>query len=256
MEAASRTDRDPLKPATAPASGTAAVMDREFIEKHQIVERYLAGKLPPRGAADFERFCRENPDLLDGIGLAPRVNAALRLLEAGGQPEPWQESKPRPWQKPGILIGAGVLALVLLITSAVLLSRLSDLNARIASLQKRVAEQPLEPMTSTRPVHVIPSRNGPSASAAVTVGGTGAQFADLKFDLAWARYTQYQVTIDREGQGRVAILHAVARDSNGELRIAFNTSALGPGLYHFTIEGLNWQGKPEPAAWVSIAVDH
>ena len=30
-------------------------MDREFIEKNQIVERYLTGKLPPRGVTDFER---------------------------------------------------------------------------------------------------------------------------------------------------------------------------------------------------------
>src|SRR5580658_10338110 len=71
------------------AGGATPLMDREFIARNQIVERYLAGKLPIKGATDFERFCREEPELLDEIGLPERVNAGLRLLEASGKPEPW-----------------------------------------------------------------------------------------------------------------------------------------------------------------------
>ena len=48
-------------------------MDRDFIEKNQIVERYLLGKLPPKGVSDFERVCRENPVLVEEIGLAEQV---------------------------------------------------------------------------------------------------------------------------------------------------------------------------------------
>ena len=47
----------PIAPA-APAAREQ--MDRDFIEKNQIVERYLLGKLPPKGVADFERVVREN----------------------------------------------------------------------------------------------------------------------------------------------------------------------------------------------------
>src|SRR6185437_3462325 len=76
-----------------------APMDRDFIARNQVVERYLSGRLPLKGATDFERFCHDHPELLDDIGLPERVNAGLRLLEAAGKPEPWQEA-PRPlWQK-------------------------------------------------------------------------------------------------------------------------------------------------------------
>ena len=48
----------PVAPAAVPAA-TAAVapvtMDREFILRNQIPERYIAGRLPIRGAQDFER---------------------------------------------------------------------------------------------------------------------------------------------------------------------------------------------------------
>src|ERR1700722_15493560 len=58
-------------------------MDRQFIRDHRSVERYLSGRLPPKGALDFEQFCRTHPELLDELALGERVHAALRLLEAG-----------------------------------------------------------------------------------------------------------------------------------------------------------------------------
>ena len=113
------TDAQPTRapPApTSPAMPTASpTMDREFIERNQIVERYLAGRLPPRGALEFERFCAQHPDLLDSIGLPARVHAGLRLLEAGGKPEPWAEKKRPVWEKPPVLISFAAFAVVLLV---------------------------------------------------------------------------------------------------------------------------------------------
>src|SRR5665811_1633667 len=96
---------DAAAPAADVAPGVAPLMDRDFIARNQVVERYLSGKLPIKGATDFERFCREQPELLDEIGLPERVNAGLRLLEASGKPEPWQQAAQQPWEKPQILFG-------------------------------------------------------------------------------------------------------------------------------------------------------
>src|SRR3569832_2879964 len=67
MEAATRIDSSgvnqaPAAPQAAP-SAPAPAMDREFIIKNQIVERYLAGRLPPRGGTDFEKLIRSRPEL-------------------------------------------------------------------------------------------------------------------------------------------------------------------------------------------------
>ena len=59
-------------------------MDREFIIKNQVVERYLSGRLPPKGVTDFERLIRSRPELIEELGLPDRVNAGLRLLDAAG----------------------------------------------------------------------------------------------------------------------------------------------------------------------------
>jgi hypothetical protein len=230
-------------------------MDRDFIARNQIVERYLSGRLPLKGATDFERFCRENPEALDELGLPERVNAGLRLLEASGKPEPWQETnKPPFWQKPQVTI---VLAVAVIALGGGLWFSMNDSSAknqRIAKLQSQAIEHPLDPATSTREIRLLPSREGGSNSPAITIGGGSAQLADLKIDESRSPYKIFRVTIDRIDQGRVAVISELGKDSNGHLRIALNSSALGPGNYQFTIEGLTWRGDAEPDSWITIGI--
>jgi hypothetical protein len=239
----------------APAAAT-PLMDRDFIARNQVVERYLCGKLPIKGATDFERFCREQPELLDEIGLAERVNAGIRLLEASGKPEPWGEVPKKPWEKPQILLGLGALALLLAIALVIVASANANKSRRITKLNALVLEQPLEPAASTRSIRLLPSRTGSSNTPAITIGGGTTQLADLRIDMTHSPYRAFRVTIDRIDQGRVAVLHNIMKDSNGHLHLALNSSALGPGTYQFTIEGLTWRGDPEPDAWITIGIQH
>jgi hypothetical protein len=231
-------------------------MNREFILRNQIAERYISGRLPLRGAQEFERYCTEHPDLIDEIGLPERVHAGLRLLEAGGVALPWDEKPQLWWQKLPALIAVASVALFAFIVAAVMAGKISARDATIHQLQDRVTEQPIEPATSTRNVKLMPSRTAPSRRAAVTLGGGPAQMADLKIDMSWSKFTAFRVTIDRQDQGRVAVFNYMLRDSNGDLRLAFNDSALGPGIYQFAIEGLSLRGVPEAQAWITVAVAH
>jgi hypothetical protein len=232
-------------------------MDRDFIARNQIVERYLSGKLPIKGATEFERFCKSHPDLLDEIGLPERVHAGLRLLEASGKPEPWQEPSKRFWHNPLVPIALAAAVAVLLFTVAGLGHSVAQKSHSIAALNDEVSAQPLEPATSTRTIRLVPSREGPSSSPAVVIGAPGqTQLADLHLDLTHSPFKLYRITIDRIDQGRVAILNNMAKDSNGHVRIALNSSALGPGNYQFTIQGLNWRGEPQPDSSITIGVAH
>lgn len=231
-----------------------AAMNREFILRHQIVERYLAGRLPPRGVQDFERFCADNPTLLDELGLPTAVNAALRLLEAGGRALPWEERPRRFWEQPYMLIAVGVVALALGAAALYLRSSALEAGQRAASLEQQLLTRPVEPVTSTRAVTLVPSRTGPSRRDAIVLGSHPAQLADLRIDMRWSTFSSFRVTIDRVDQGRVAVLHNVVRDSNGQIHLALNTSALGPGSYQLSVEGLNLRNVATPQAWVSIGI--
>jgi hypothetical protein len=239
-----------------PAVPATAAMDRDFIARNQIVERYIGGRLPLKGAQDFERFCREHPELLDEIALTDRISAALRLLDASGRAAPWEQRPKQWWERLPVLIGTALLALALAVTCLVINSKQAARDRTIASLQQRLTTQPLDPAKSTRPVTVIPSRTGPLQHSQVMIGAGGAQMADLKIDVSWSQFTVFQVTIDRLDQGRVGVLHNLQRDSNGNLHLELNSSALGPGTYQLTIEGLTWRGETVPQAWASIGFTH
>jgi hypothetical protein len=230
-------------------------MDRDYIARNQVVERYLSGRLPIKGATEFERFCKEHPKFLDDIGLAERVNAGLRLLEASGKPEPWQETNTPAWQKPAVTLALAVGVLILGMALAVVLGANASKSHRIEQLQHQASERALDPATSTREIRLMPSRSGASNSPAITIGGGGVtQLADFKIDESRSPYHVFRITIDRIDQGRVGVINNMAKDSNGHLRIALNSSALGPGRYLLTLEGLDWRGEPQPDSWVTIGI--
>ena len=243
--------------APAPAAMPAAPpMDLDFIARNQVVERYLSGRLPLKGATDFERFCHDHPELLDHIGLPERVNAGVRLLEASGKPEPWQEAVRPPWQKPQVMLTLAATVATFALALAIVIAGSLSKSHRIAELQKQVSERALDPATSRREIRLLPSRSGASNTPAIIIGGSasGAQLADFKIDESRSPYHTFRVTIDRIDQGRVGVISNLAKDSNGHLRIALNSSALGPGNYQLTLEGLDLRGEPQPDSWVTIGI--
>ncbi len=228
-------------------------MDREFIIKNQIVERYLAGRLPPKGVTDFERLIRSRPQLIDELGLADKVNAGLRLLDAAGIAEPWSEKPKKFWEKPGVAFGAIALAAAALIGCGQLAMQVSSRGNQIEALRKENNERAIAPSTGTRTIVVLAARNGPPAKAMFTLNY--GNFGELKTDMSWSRYDKFRVSIDRVDQARVAVIDGVQRDSNGHLRVSLNAGAFGPGDYLVTIEGMNMRRETVPVAWYRFAVE-
>ena len=228
-------------------------MDREFIIKNQIVERYLAGRLPPKGVTDFERLIRSRPQLIEELGLAERVNAGLRLLDAAGIAEPWAEKQKKVWEKPVFTFAAAGLAIAALIGCAVLGAQVSSREAAITKLRQQNHERPIEPSTHKRPILVGTARNGPPSQTSFTI--RAGEFAELKADLSWTRYATFRVSIDRVDQGRVALIDGMAKDSNGHVRFSVNAGALGPGDYMVTLEGMNMRRESVPVAWYRFGVE-
>jgi hypothetical protein len=227
-------------------------MDREFIIKNQIVERYLAGRLPPKGVTDFEKLIRTRPELIEELGLADRVNAGLRLLDAAGIAEPWAEKKKKFWELPGFTFGAAGLAVAGLIACAVLALQVSSRDTTITKLKKENVERPVMPSTHKRTIRVLPSRNGSPAGSTLSINA--GDFAELKVDLSWTRYSLFKMNIVRVDQGRVTEIDGIAKDSNGDLRVALNAGAFGPGDYDVELQGLDMHRQGLPMAWFRFTV--
>lgn len=230
-------------------------MDKAFIEKHQIIERYLAGKLPFKGRQDFERFCRENPDVLDDLKFNDAVHAGMRLLEASGKPRDWQEPKPDWWRRPAVFFALLAATVLLAIGVWLLLDQSAGLKQQVATLQKRLEVGPLRPPAITRAVRINPERSGPSSKPNLTVQlGERVELIELRIDVSFARQNTYRLTIDRKDQARAGTIHNLLRDSNGLLRLTLNTSGLYPGDYKVAVEGVTMRSALLPVAWFTVRV--
>jgi hypothetical protein len=60
-------------------------MDRTYIESQHIVPRYLSGDLTVREAREFERYCQENPDMLNSLPIPVRVKAKMARCDRCGR---------------------------------------------------------------------------------------------------------------------------------------------------------------------------
>jgi len=230
-------------------------MDRDFIVRNQIIERYIGGRLPLRGAQEFERYCAANPGIIEELGLADRVHAGLRLLDASHVAMPWEPKPRRWWEHPALLVASLVLVVAALATASVMASRVVQREGTIDGLRAQLRDRTIDAATSTRSIRVEPSRTAPSLRNAVVIGARG-EMADLKIDMSWSRFTAFRVTIDRQDQGRVAVISYLLRDSNGDLRLALNSSALGPGTYQIAIEGLSLHSDAVAQAWITVGIAH
>jgi hypothetical protein len=227
-------------------------MDREFIVKNQIIERYLAGRLPPKGVTDFERLIRSNPQLIEELGLADKVNAGLRLLDAAGIAEPWSEKPKKFWENPAFTMGAAGLAAVALIGCLVLGMQVSSRESTIAKQKAENIERAIAPSTRKRTILVGMARNGPPSQATLSINY--GEFAEMKVDLTWTKYSSFKVSIDRVNQGRVAVLDGIEKDSNGHLRVSLNAGAFGPGDYMVTVEALTMRRESVPIGWFRVGI--
>ena len=53
-------------------------MDRKYIEKHNVIERYVLNKLTPTERDEFEQFFLDDPQMLDEVESAKRFLEGLK----------------------------------------------------------------------------------------------------------------------------------------------------------------------------------
>lgn len=258
-------------------------MDRNYIDSEHIVERYLAGELTVREAREFEKYCLEHPQFLNGLPIPVRLKARLARrpvedsetgifqaipsstthaavdatengLDSDDDDERWQTASNPGGVGRGVVFGL-VFALIAAIGGVIaygvhansLAKELKDMKGNLQSTQ-------MQAPGSVQTYRLQLSRAKPSAPT-VSIGWPNPpQLMDIFVDVTEGKYTTFQVTIDKVDGGRVMQIRRLARDSNKELRFALNSSAFGPGNYLLKFDGYTWRGQAEEIGWVMLGL--
>jgi hypothetical protein len=229
--------------------------DRKFIEDHKLVERYLEGKLPFRGARDLENWCRAHPEYLNELKLSERAHTSLKLLEASGQPQDLGEPKPPWWKSIYVPIGLGVVAFLSLVAFWSLMGKYVLLRGELTDVRTAMTQGTLVQPATTSTVSINPDRAPGIDRARVVVSRSAPQLIDLHIDLSYTqKLMQFRLFVDKQDQGRALVLNNLLKDSNGEVRMTLNTTGLAAGNYTARFEALPPRGSPIPIAWLILEV--
>ena len=238
------------KPADAPAPR----FDRKFIEDHQLLDKYLTGKLPLKGARDLESWCRANPQYLEELQLGIRAQGSLKLLEAAGQPQDLGEPKIPWWKTLYFQIGLGVLTAASLLAFMVLFGKFTLLRGELEEVKLVAKQGSLAPPSSTLAQRLEPDRVPDIDKSHFSIDHAVPTLVDLKIDLSFTKLNLFRVTVEKKNQGRALVVDNLSKDSNGDLRFTFNSSGLSPGQYRVRVDGLPFRADPIGMAWFIIDV--
>jgi len=260
-------------------------MDRKYIESEHIVDRYLAGELTVREARDFEKYCLEHPEFLNGLPIPVRLKARLaRRPLADSETGMFQaipssashtamevsdegfdmEDEEAKWSKATrggsggsrTLVFGLVFALIAAVAGVIAYGvHASALTKQLNDLKRSTQATQMQAPGSVQTYRLALSRQKPGAPTLALGWPNPPQLMDIYVDVTDGKYTTFQITIDKVDGGRVMQLRRVARDSNKELRFSLNSSAFGPGDYLLKFDGYTWRGQAEEIGWLRLGLE-
>lgn len=159
------------------------------------------------------------------------------------------------WQgRAAVIVLAAVAAIALL---AAILAHVDARRERAAAkaLQDELRQVALRPASAERSIRITPNPRSWSASADAQIRAPDpAELLDLHLPVGYASFNTFAVTIDKVDHGRLMVVQRLIPDSNRELRIGLNSSALGAGEYRIRLQGYTWRGQRVDVGWIRLVI--
>ncbi|HUO79398.1 MAG TPA: hypothetical protein VMU00_04585 [Steroidobacteraceae bacterium] len=215
-------------------------MDLKLIEEKQVVERYLRGRLTPPEARFFEQVVRQSPEIVERIGLPETLKRMMRLMDDTGTE--WREQPPKFWHPPWVPASlAAALGLALIVALVAWSTKRSAVDS-YQRLKTQVAIGVLNAPTSAQVLRLKPARAEERIPTYPIGGRVAPTLAELRINVGYVQATLFKVTIKRDDGAYFARLDNQLKDSNGDLRLGFNSGAFAAGVYDVELETVNLRG--------------
>jgi hypothetical protein len=204
-------------------------MDRQYIDDHHVIARYLADRLSDAEREEFEAFYLEHPDVVKEMETVARFKAGLIELQRAGELDALIAGRPRSRNFRYLVAAAAIAAVAIGVSFfATRDSRLPSLLAGSPSLLVRRSEPP------------------PAIGAIQRVFRTRTTGADAEIQLPAVRQAlALEVLPESEGKSFGASLATARRvlattsgltaNTDGLVAMYLDSSRLEPGSYELTL---------------------
>ncbi len=186
----------------------------------------------------------------------PAIQVELPLPGPQGDVPPLEKPELPWWQQPWFIAALAALLALLLITTIYSQYAAHRDRARAAELDSTVKTLTFRAATRVRTLRIEPNRRSwsPVADAAIRRPEPPEEL-DLYFPVRYSDYRSFALFMDKVDHGRVMVIHRLRPDSNGDLRLAVNSSALGEGEFRIRLQGYTRLGQREDTGWVRFVIE-
>lgn len=203
-------------------------MDQEYISEHNVIERYLAGRLTDEERAAFEERCLWCSDTLQELEVAERLREGLRDVATPADTVAERGLLARWLLSPQWAAAASVMLVVSLATTGWLLTQTHDPDAALATTQVYSIEM---------------TRSGETLPVVVRIGPDDRWVVLLVYP-ELGRHDGYRAELYRRGEAPpVWQASGIPPGSSDSLALTLPAPLLSPGDYRLGVLGLN-DGAP------------
>lgn len=246
-------------------------MDREYISQHNVIERYLSGRLKDEERDAFEERCLWCSETLQELEVAERLREGLRDVDMSHAPAPAPARGPltRWLFSPQWAAAASVMLVVSLGTTGWLLTQMQApddglVPSRGPSIDRTRGEgtAPLiiragsqtTGLATTLVYSIEMTRGGDAPSTVVRVGPDDRWVVLLVYP-ELSRHERYRAELYRSGETRQLWQASEIPPGTAEsLALTLPAELLAPGDYRLGVIGLNDAAPGEPVGEVSFRV--
>ena len=210
-------------------------MDRQYIDDHHVVARYLADRLDDREREAFETYFLEHPEVVQEMEAAARFKAGLMQLRDSGELEALLTPKPHSRQRRYLAIAALIAGLAVGIGYFLVQNAANPpmLAASLASL-----ESPEGAFASASPYVILRTR-GSSYDAEVELPEPGRAIElrvrpEFESQPALYRITFSRIAAD-DSIKLLAQVGGLKPADDGLVPVYLDATRIEPGLYQLLI---------------------
>jgi hypothetical protein len=202
-------------------------MDREYISQHNVIERYLSGRLTEEELVAFEERCLWCQETLDDLDVAERLRDGLRGAKAAQTATSARGPVARVLLSPQWAAAASVMLVVSLATTGYLLN-----------------QDPSSPQgLATAQVYSIEATRGSDAPSAIVRVAPEDRWVVLLVYPELGRHNSYMAALQRSDEAQpVWQIDYIPPGTTDSLALSVPATLLKPGDYRLRISGRN--GSP------------
>jgi hypothetical protein len=212
-------------------------VDRQYVDDHHVVARFLSGQLSEEESRDFEAFMLSNPEVVHDLESTARLKVGLYVLKEKGELD--SLLKPKPFFRDAryaLAASAAILAICALFYFRGGTPQTPKLFPSTGALIDRAGH--LLPVGRT---YAILRTRGTDYDALVELPATPQAIELRVLPENSAHPARYRVSLARVGDDdsldRVGSVAGLVPNTSGFVSVYFDSSKLMRGRYQLTISG-------------------